>query len=142
MRMFAGPIAFPRVAVGVSLVVMGVVWANAILEFVLEASSGTLSISSHLQAQLVSWEISALAALFGAGFAGATTFNGLKQGLCVGLGAGVLILGIRIGTAETPVEPEPLILMISSVFLLTLAGGWFGGQLFPPLAVRQRLSTF
>src|SRR6185437_4574109 len=50
--MFAGPIHFGRVCAGAFVIVIGVVWANSILEFLLRASNGTLNISSHLQLQL------------------------------------------------------------------------------------------
>jgi len=39
-------------------------------EFVLEASEGKLRIDTHLQADLVTWEISAVAMLAGSAFAG------------------------------------------------------------------------
>src|SRR5262249_41999519 len=85
-QLLAGPIHFGRVSAGVLVVVAGVVWSSSILDYVLRASSGTLAISSHLQGRLIGWEIAALATLLGAGFAGATTYNGVKQGLCVGVG--------------------------------------------------------
>jgi hypothetical protein len=135
-HVFTGPIHYGRVFMGIFVVVAGVVWSNVILEYVLRASHGNLAISSHLQARLIGWEIAALTTLLGAGLAGATTLNGLKQGLCVGVGAAVVILGIDIGS--TKLVLESLILMLASVFILSLAGGWFGGQLFPPLAARRR----
>ena len=62
-RHFAGPVHFGRVAVGAFVIVVGVVWSKAIMEFLLRASNGTLTISSQLQAQLVSMEVAALVAL-------------------------------------------------------------------------------
>jgi hypothetical protein len=55
---------------GAALAVGGAVWANVILEAVLDASHGTLDITDHLQAQLVTWEVTALAMLVGSGLAG------------------------------------------------------------------------
>lgn len=127
----AGPVAWARVLMGTAVVVGGVVWSNAILEWVLEASQGSLNISTHLQAKLINWEITAIAALFGAGLAGATTFNSMKQGLCVGLIAGVILLGIYLGSPKAVLEST--VLTIISVAVLSLAGGWFGGQMFPPV---------
>jgi hypothetical protein len=136
-QLFAGPIHYGRVFAGVFVVIAGVVWSHAILEYVLRASNGTLAISSHLQARLIGWEISALVTLLGAGIAGAASFNGLKQGLCVGIGAAVVVIGIHVGNDKLILES--LLLMLSSVFVLSLAGGWFGGQLFPPvMRVRRR----
>ncbi len=136
--LFHGRIHYGRVFAGVFVVVAGVVWSKVILDYALKASNGTLAISSHLQARMIGWEIAALATLLGAGLAGATTFNGLKQGLFVGLGAAVVVLGIQIGNDKLVVES--LFAMLGSVFLLSLAGGWFGGQLFPPIFARRHRS--
>jgi hypothetical protein len=138
-RLFEGPIHMSRVFMGAFVVIAGVVWANAILETVLRAGTGTLHITSHLQARLIGWEIAGLATLFGAGLAGATTINGFKQGLCVGVGASLVLVGIELGGPSYMLET--LILMVSSVFTLSLVGGWFGGQLFPPVIARRRRSS-
>lgn len=130
-QLLVGPVRLGRVFTGVFIVVAGVVWSNVILEYVLHASNGTLAISSHLQARLIGWEIASLATLLGAAVAGATTTNGVKQGLCVGLGAMVVIVGVHVGNSKLILESLPL--MLASVLTLSLAGGWFGGQLFPPL---------
>jgi hypothetical protein len=133
---FAGPIAWGRVLTGSALCVGGVVWSDIIREFVLEASGGKLQIDTHLQAQLVTWEIAALAMLFGGGFAGATTFNGLTQGLWVGITSGVVLLGIRL--ANTGFSFQLLTLTLASSMCLALAGGWFGSQLLPPIYAPPR----
>ena len=139
---FAGPIAWGRVITGTALSVGGVVWVDVIREFVLEASEGKLRIDTHLQAYLVTWEISALALLAGSALAGATTRNGLKQGLCVGIVAGVILLGIRMGSLNA--SPPVLAATLLAVIGLSLLGGWFGGELLPPAHVgprRKRLRT-
>ncbi len=118
------------------MVVAGVVWSNVILEYVLRASNGNLAISSHLQARLIGWEIAALATLLGAGLAGATTYNGFKQGVCVGLGAAVVMIGMYMGNDKLVLES--LGVMLGTVFGLSVAGGWFGGQLFPPVLTPRR----
>jgi hypothetical protein len=135
-KMFAGPIHLGRVCAGAFVIVIGVVWANAILEFLLRASAGALAISSQLQAQLVSMEISALVAIVGAGFAGATTRNGFKQGLCVGIGASMIVVGIHAGGPKFTLEST--IFNVSGIIAIALVGGWFGSQLFPPLSGRKR----
>jgi hypothetical protein len=140
-NLFSGQIHAGRVCAGAFVVVVGVVWSKAILEFLLRASSGSLTITSTLQAQLVCMEITALVALIGAAFAGATTRNGLKQGLCVGLGASIIVLGIQIGNPRFNLES--VIFTISGVVIVSLIGGWFGSQLFPPVfAKRRRFSTY
>jgi hypothetical protein len=133
---FAGPVAWTRVLTGAAVTVGGVVWANVILEFVLEASEGKLTIDSHLQAQLVTWEICALAMLTGSSLAGANTANGIKQGLCVGLGAGTVLTGVQLGSASFVFETA--VLTVISTVALGLVGGWFGGQLWPPLYAAPR----
>lgn len=135
-KMFSGPIHLGRVCAGAFVIVIGVVWANAILDFLLRASGGTLAISSRLQAQLVSMEISALVAIVGAGFAGATTRNGFKQGLCVGIGACMMVLGIQISGPNFTIESA--VFTMSGIIGIALVGGWFGSQLFPPLSTRRR----
>jgi hypothetical protein len=130
-RLFVGPIYVGRVCAGAFVVVIGVVWANAILEFLLRASQGTLATNSHLQARLVSMEISALVALLGAAFAGASTTNGLKQGLCVRLGASAVIMGLQMSNPNFALHA--FILQLSGIVMVTLVGGWLGCQLFPPI---------
>jgi hypothetical protein len=135
-NLFAGPVYLGRVSAGAFLIVIGVVWSKAILDFLLRASNGTLTISSQLQAQLVSLEITALVALVGAGFAGATTRNGLKQGLCVGIAAAAIVLGLQINGPKFTLESA--IFTQSGIITVALVGGWFGGQLFPPVSARRR----
>ena len=139
-NILSGPVHVGRVCLGAFVIVVGVVWAQAILDFLLRASGGNLAISSRMQAQLVSMEISALVAILGAGFAGATTRNGLKQGLCVGIGASVIVLGIEISSPKFTLESA--IFTISGIVAVALVGGWFGGQLFPPLSADKRRRRF
>jgi hypothetical protein len=129
--LFDGPIAWGRVAFGVGLVVAGNCWANVILKFALDSSEGTLTISSRLQAHLVTMEICALAAVIGSALAGATTLNGLKQGLCVGVVATVTLLSVQMQSSHP--AANKMIFTALSTLGLSMAGGWFGGHLFPPV---------
>jgi hypothetical protein len=124
-----GPVAWGRVFAGIIVVTAGFLWGPAFLNLVLEASQGKLKINDHLQAQLITWEIIGLGTLLGAALAGATTRNGLKQGMCVGIGASIVLVGNYLG-ART-VGPEQIGMTVFSIMCLTVAGGWFGGQLFP-----------
>jgi hypothetical protein len=135
-QFLAGPIYLGRVCLGVFVVVCGVVWSNAILNWVMNASQGALEIKTHLQAQLVGWEICGLATLFGAGLAGSNTFNGFKQGLCVGVGSSLILAGVNVGNPKSMLEAT--LLMIMGIMVLTCVGGWFGSQLFPPLGTVKR----
>jgi hypothetical protein len=141
-QLLAGPVHWPRVLAGIALVVAGVLWSKTILQFVIEASEGKLSINSHLQARLISLEITALAMLFGAGIAGASTRNGLKQGLCVGVGASMIFIGMDLANLRGSFE-SVLFTLISTVSL-TIAGGWFGAHLLPPIIPgrRRRVRAF
>jgi hypothetical protein len=139
-KAFVGPIHLGRVCTGAFFIVVGVVWSHAILEFLLRASSGSLALTSKLQAQLVTMEISALVALIGAAFAGATTLNGLKQGLCVGIGASIIVLGVQFSDPNFVLESA--VLTMSGIISLSLVGGWFGSQLFPPLDPSKRKKRF
>jgi hypothetical protein len=129
--LFDGPIAWGRTLTGAALAVGGAVWANVILEAVLEASQGRLDISDHLQAELVTWEVMGLAMLAGSGLAGAGVANSLKQGLCVGVVVAAVLVGMRLGLRNA--VPHDLVLTVASALALGLAGAWFGGNLFPPL---------
>jgi hypothetical protein len=135
----AGPIAWLRVALGIALCVCGVLWSSAILKFVLDNAPARLSVESASQYQLFSWEVAALATFLAAGFAGATTTNGLKQGLCVGVGTAVLLTGFQLAKAKPDLQ-QTGVTVISALFLC-IAGGWFGGQLFPKIYPRRRRST-
>ncbi len=137
---FTGPVYIGRVCAGAFIIVVGVVWSHAIMVFLLNASNGAFAVSSKLQAHLVSMEIAALVVLLGAGFAGATTRNGVKQGLCVGLAASVIVLGIQIGSPNFILESSLFTMM--GIAIVSLVGGWFGGQLFPPLDSRRRKRRF
>jgi hypothetical protein len=125
-----GPVAWGRVFAGIVTVTAGLLWGPALLHLVLDASQGKLKVNDRLQAQLVTWEIIGFAILLGAAIAGATTRNGLKQGLCVGVGSCIVLIGNYLSAST--VGPEQIVLTVFSILCLTVAGGWFGGLLFPP----------
>lgn len=140
--LFSGPVAWGRVLTGITVAVGGVFWVDVIRDSVLESSEGKLRIDTHLQAELVTWEIAGLALIAGGALAGASTRNGSKQGLYVGLGAATVLLGIRL--ASSMQTPEQMILMAFAAMALGFVGGWFGGHLLPPVTIsarRKRVST-
>src|SRR5262249_45949469 len=127
--------------IGTTLAVSGTLSAGAILDLVNRASDYHLAPETALQAQLVTWEITALALFVGSAFAGATTRNGFKQGLVVGLTTAGILCGIRLASPS----PAPIhILILSSLGPVTLgsSGGGFGGQLLPPLLEMPRRKSF
>jgi hypothetical protein len=134
--LFKGRVAWIRVLLGVAIAVGGSLFANAILDIVLEASEGKLSVDTHLQSHLVTWEITALALLIGGGLAGGNCDNGLKNGLMAGLVAATMLVGFRLGDPHLKVHI--LVMDFSSAVILCMAGGWFGGQLLPPRVKQVR----
>ena len=139
MRLFAGRIAWMRVATGTVLAVAGGLWAENILDLIIAVSDKKLMPGSQFQAQLVTWEISALALFVGSALAGATTANGFKQGLAVGVATAVVLFGIRLGISSSPLAV--LLLSTASPVILGIGGGGFGGQLFPPLTSSFRYKS-
>jgi hypothetical protein len=143
LSLFRGHIAWGRVLVGTAIGVCGTFWAHALLDLMLDAAEGKLTIDSSLEMQLVTWEITALSLLTGSAVAGAGTSNSLKQGLCVGLASGLLLIGLRLRTQ--PERLQMLLVIAASTLTLGMAGSWFGGQLFPPVLPaprRKRRNSF
>jgi hypothetical protein len=136
MDLFAGPVAWLRVAAGAALAVVGTLMATICFEKVLEISHGALATSDDVQDRLITLEIKALAILLGGALAGSTTPNGFKQGLFVGLATTVILVGIEMNYVESWVQVAAL--TVVSSFCLSVVGGWFGGQLFPPLVKSRR----
>lgn len=126
-----GSIVWWRVLVGTALAVAGCLSAGAILELVLDASRGRLSVTSHIEDMLLTFEITALAVFTGAALAGATTPNGLKQGLAVGVVVTTVLLGFKFGGKSFHFEATVFDVLLGVG--VSIAGGWFGSQLFPPL---------
>jgi hypothetical protein len=128
---FRGPIAWFRVLLGALLAVGGTFFARKILHLVTEASEGKLTTDSYLQAELITWEIRALAVFLGSTLSAYSTRNSLKQGFAVGVIVALAqMAGILGGTAMPSVEQN--IISIGCALALGILGGWFGGQLFPP----------
>ena len=98
----------------------------------IDLSGGKLGTDSTLQDRIIVWEVRALALLLAGFMAGALTSNGLKQGLIVSVAASTILIGIQTTKPGDVVEAVAIILV--STFGLGMAGGWFGGALFPPVS--------
>jgi hypothetical protein len=133
---FAGPVYWVRVLIGVTVAVVGAMSPRAVIDFMHEASDGALQVTGTEQVRVLTAEIFAFSILIGGCIAGATTPNGLKQGLCVGIGAGVAVAGLLFRSSDP--HPGLVLLPLFSTLLLGSMGGWFGGQLLPPTAPRRR----
>jgi hypothetical protein len=151
---FGGPIAWVRVAAGAVLALMGSSWANFILDYMIRASAGKLTLESTQHARFVTWEIAVLVLLLGSAAAGANCKNAMKQGLMVGVftALGLLIFHVQLGTPSSiPAQALWLavlrprenleewglglvtVLSFATIVPLAILGGWFGGALLPPL---------
>ncbi len=135
--LFAGPVAWLRVSLGITLAVTGSLAATRLFDLTLDVSGGALATNDDVQDQVVTWEIRALAMLLGGALAGAGRRNGIKQGLAVGIGTTVILVGANMAR----VDRWPMLAMwtLLSAVPLSLAGGFFGCQLFPPIVKMPRL---
>jgi hypothetical protein len=134
--LFAGRVAWIRVLLGAAFAVGGTLAATFIFQKVMDLSAGRMSSTPALQDKIITWEIKALALLVGGALAGSTTANGLKQGLLVALAACVVLVGVQAPRTEAWFEVT--VYTALSTFTLCAVGGWFGGQLFPPLLKLDR----
>ncbi len=130
-----GPILWTRVAIGAAITIAGAISAGALFDAMLEAGHGRLATSSYLQDRIFTWEIKILLLLLGGAIAGANTMNGFKQGLVVGVASALALALLPRYSASIL---EGLILFVATVSFCTL-GGWFGGQLLPPILRRLRV---
>ncbi len=129
--LFAGRVAWFRVALGAVFAAAGYMAAAMIFNLVIDFGAGKLASDGFWQDRVVTWEIQALAVLVGGGLAGYNTPNGLKQGLYVGVASSILLMMVLFGLSR--MTPEQAALTVIGCFCLCLAGGWFGSQLFPPV---------
>jgi DNA-directed RNA polymerase subunit RPC12/RpoP len=134
--LLAGRIAWVRVCLGVLLAVLGSVWAEFLFQSLIRVGAGHLETASYEQDRIFTWEVRALAILFGGAFGGASTANGFKQGLTVGILASMILLLLP----STHVTVLVASLSTISTFSLSIAGGWFGSQLLPPIIPRPTKS--
>ncbi len=125
---FAGPLHWVRVLIGSVIAVTGTLCAEMVLNMAITNGG---RIKTEGQAQLVLGELMALAMLAGSALAGATTSNGCKQGLAVGVTTAVLLSGIRLGMNTHSIDI--LLLTAISAIILGVVGGGFGTQLLPPV---------
>jgi hypothetical protein len=137
LELFKGPVAWLRVGLGAALAVCGTLMATLFFEKILDLGHGALATTDEVQDHLITMEIKALALMLGGALAGSTTRNGIKQGLCVGIVASVILAGIELHYVEHWLQMAGLTTVASTS--LCMVGGWFGGQLFPPLVKIPRL---
>jgi hypothetical protein len=152
---FAGPVNWPRVAAGTFVAVIGTYGAQSIFAFIMRSSPEIQPLDTQRQAQFLTWEISVLALMLGGTLAGSNSTNGMKQGLVVGFFASFLLVVMYLWRGETKESEsttllftllgfkgsalaERIIFTVLSVLPLGIVGGWFGGQLLPPVIAPPR----
>ena len=137
--LLAGEIAWVRVLLGCVAVIGATLYASKLLDKILELTGNRFGTGDDLQDQIITWQVKGILILLGALIAGATTKNGLKQGLIVGAFSSAILVGMRApGTSDLP---RMLLLTVPVTLGLSLLGGWFGGQLFPPIMSRKRATS-
>jgi len=130
---WAGPIAWIRVLVGMFVAVGGAIWTKPLLIFLIQFGGLDTAEVLKVQENVAQGELLALSVLIGGTIAGATTSNGLKQGVLVGFGAGIGMVGYFMSKGEGAGVDKLLGPLLTSIFLGPL-GGWFGSELMPPSA--------
>jgi hypothetical protein len=142
LSLFAGRVAWVRVAVGASLAVFGSLFATLMLELAVHAADSRGYVATpayeiqYMRDRILTWEVKALAILAGAALAGVNTRNGFKQGLFVG----VLVVLVLSGALAAQGQATLAILAgtVISALCLSIVGGWFGSQLLPPVVSARR----
>jgi hypothetical protein len=156
-----GPISWGRAMAGIAVAVVGAMWADWVFNFI--SKTAEWPAENRAQQAFLIWEISALGLLVGSALAGSSTYNGLRQGLIVGIGVTAALVGVEIarGAAlpaasflmtltrpvlgEFPPLTHSVVAVTISTMLLAALGGWFGSQLLPPiynLPRRKSISSF
>jgi hypothetical protein len=134
-RLLRGPIHILRVLLGASVALAGAVFAKEILDALMRYGQGALKIDSHLTERLIVYQMIALGTFVGGTIAGSSSRNGFKQGLCAGILAAALYMGVQLANPKSILEIT--LFTTAGVGVMCIAGGVFGSALFPPLAKEQ-----
>jgi hypothetical protein len=128
----AGPISWFRIAIGLVVCIPPSCWGLKLLYWTMDFSQGLVTVEVQ-QVRLVSWMVTAAALLVGSVIAGSAVSNSFKQGLCIGIVTIFVVIGHRFYFRGMP--PMTWMLLTCGVTMgACLLGGWFGGQLLPPLS--------
>ena len=139
---WTGSVAWGRVILGTAVAVGGAIWTKSIVSLAVLAFEGKLTIMTSWDEQISYGEVFSLSILVGGCIAGTNTFNGLRQGVYVGLCAAVaLAVFFMNGSLKQSV---PVVYPVISTLCLGPIGGWFGSELLPPIyrRPRRRKATF
>jgi hypothetical protein len=151
------PTQWLRIVIGVSIAFSGIVAADVLRQGLTQGSAGALHMGSAFQAPIVCLELAAAVIFFGGAAAGASTGAGTRHGLITGLLAAVAAAVITATRhpnifpavegffwvtnvpTENVRESASLGELFVAVWAVAALGGWFGGQLLPPLASKAQL---
>lgn len=127
--LMSGPIGWIQVIAGIGVAVAGGSYATRpVRQFFIEFTEGMFAITNNEQDNVTLMEVFALSILIGGVVSGACRHNGLKQGLIVGLAAGLGMVPFLAGGEQARYTP---FIVLSALFIAPL-GGWFGTTLLPP----------
>jgi hypothetical protein len=135
IKAFVGPIAWVRVGTGVLFTIGGCFAAKPAMTWLVDASEG-LAVDEFVQQSILVWELKGIIMVLGGILAGFGTPNGIKQGLVAGIVISA-VLNVVLAFQHTSLEMVGMSTMLA--VCLSLVGGWFGGQLFPPVLSGKRL---
>jgi hypothetical protein len=130
---WTGPIAPVRVMLGIAVAAGLAMIYKPIIGVITAFGDPYIKIGTGAEEALAIKEICALAMMLGACLAGATTTNGLKQGLVVGIGAGFAQAMILAAILRVPNAGDHVFFIMLSALFLAPLGGWFGSGLMPGL---------
>ena len=146
------PTVWLRVLFGALIAFAAVVATDQIRLFLAKASIGIFNTGGSSRAAAVGAQLAAIILVIGGMIAGANTGAGLRHGFFAALltVVNVFISSVARGNPTDPpvaglfayldrpfvslFDPECGAIVALAVLLLVTAGGWLGGQLFPPLA--------
>lgn len=127
--LIGGPIGWIQVIAGIGVAVAGGSFATRpVRQFFLEFTDGMFAITNREQDNVTLMEVFALSIVLGGAVSGACRANGLKQGIIVGIGAGLGMIPFLVEGDQAKYTP---FILLSALFLAPL-GGWFGTTLLPP----------
>lgn len=151
------PTQWLRIVIGTSIAFSGIVAADVIRTGLTKGSAGALNMGSSFHAPIVCLELAAAVIFFGGATAGASTGAGTRHGLIAGIFTAIAIVVITV-TRDPNVFPavegyfwvagipnenardaKTLTELLLAVWAVSTLGGWFGGQLLPPLASKAQL---
>ncbi|MCE9566422.1 MAG: hypothetical protein K8U57_30730 [Planctomycetes bacterium] len=144
------PTDWARVLIGTTIMVAGVTAAEDIRLFVQRYSGGIFHSRMGPEGDFLTWQLATLIALVGAMVAGAGTGAGARHGLIAGMFGALGVYGLcsqrgdvfpalkywleKLSIPLKPITtPETIAVIVGTVALLGLIGGWMGGSLFQPI---------